>query len=200
MPCVVSLHLSFHNLCESQRKNSPICYPLVFDLKVKRNFTGLKFNLHLSEPLSFISKAWGPAQHLKWQSDIWSDQSPIAKSKPKKSQLFFCKHHHFRFLHSSPQFWFVSNNARWRVNAPRQEAEKWGGVWKREVEVESANPLTGFRCCCRHQRPAGCVKAACCDMAYLGPRAAQELHPVEAGGWHDAAAATDGGSSTSGDP
>lgn len=67
------------------------------------------------------------------------------------------------------------------------------------VGGKSANPLTGFRCSGHHQWPVGGVKAARCDMANLGPRAAQELGPVEAQGSHDAAA-TDGGISTSGHP
>lgn len=55
-----------------------------------------------------------------------------------------------------------------------------GRVWRREVGAKSANPLTGFRCCCRHQWLVGSVKAACCDTANLRPRAAQEPGPVEA--------------------
>lgn len=70
---------------------------------------------------------------------------------------------------------------------------------REECGVKSANPLTGFRCSCCHQWPVGGVKAARCDMANLGPRAAQELGPAEAVGSRDAAA-IDGGISTSGHP
>lgn len=57
---------------------------------------------------------------------------------------------------------------------------------KRRVGGRSANPLTGFRCSCSHQWPVGGVKAAQCDRANLGPRAAKEL---ESAGSHDTAAA-----------
>lgn len=56
---------------------------------------------------------------------------------------------------------------------------------KRGVGGKSANPLTGFRCSCCHQWPVGGVKAARCDLANLGPQAAQEL---ESEGSHDTAA------------
>lgn len=68
----------------------------------------------------------------------------------------------------------------------KTEVEKRG---ERGVGGKSANPLTGFRCSCRNRWPVGGVKATRCDMANLGPQAAQELGPVEA---------TDGGISTSG--
>lgn len=76
----------------------------------------------------------------------------------------------------------------------REEGKCEGGV-----RGKSANPLTGFRCSCRHQWPVGSVKAPRCDMANLGPQAVHELSPVEAKGSHDAAA-TDGGIRASGHP
>lgn len=81
------------------------------------------------------------------------------------------------------------------MSAPRQTQRREGSA-KRGVGGKSANPLTGFRCSCRHQWPVGSVKATHCDTTNLGPRAAQELG---AEGSHDTAA-TDGGISTSGHP
>lgn len=78
----------------------------------QRNLPGLKYNLHLSRPVSDIQKAWEPAlcQMAKWRLK-WPTTS--AKSK---NRTFFCKRHHFRFLHTSTQFWFAFNNAHWHYN------------------------------------------------------------------------------------
>lgn len=56
----------------------------------------------------------------------------------------------------------------------KTEVQKRGSA-ERGMGGKSANPLTGFRCSCRHEWPVGGVKAAHCDMANLRPQAAQEL-------------------------
>lgn len=71
------------------------------------------------------------------------------------------------------------------MSAPRQK-ENREEVQSGRAGGRSTNPLTGFRCSCCHQWPGGGVKAARCDLANLGPPAAQEL---EAEGSHNAAAA-----------
>lgn len=39
-------------------------------------------------------------------------------SQERKGNFFFCQRRHFRFLLTSPEFWFAFNNACWHFNYP----------------------------------------------------------------------------------